>query len=84
MDVPQHVCPTTQFYRKAELQQTGGGGGGVAEPTQVALLAAVRPLLAESGRAVFVEKSAFQGAALTVKIQAEDGENDWAVFLAVF
>ena len=31
-----------------------------------------------------MEKSAFQGAALTVKIDAKEGENDLAPFLAVF
>ena len=83
MDVPRHVCPTAQFYRKADLQQTGGGGGG-PQPTLAQLFAAVRPILANSERSVLVEKSAFQGAALTVKIEAEEGENDWAPFLAVF
>ena len=83
MAVPRHLCPTSEFYRKAQLQQTGGGAGG-GEPTQVELLAAGRAALANTERAIYVEKSAFQGAALTVKIQAEEGENDWALFLAVF
>ena len=83
MAVPKHLCPTTEFYRKAQLQQTGGGSAG-GEPSQAELLAAGRPVLANTDRAIYVEKSAFQGAALTVKIQAEEGENDLALFLAVF
>ena len=69
MTVPRHLCPTTEFYRKAQLQQTGGGGGG-GEPSQAELFAAGRAVLANTERAIYVEKSAFQGAALTVKIEA--------------
>ena len=82
MAVPRHLCPTTEFYRKAQLQQTGGGGGG-GDPSQAELLAAGRAVLANTERVIYVEKSAFQGAALTVKIDAEEGENDWALFLDV-
>jgi len=83
MALPRHLCPTSEFYRKAQLQQTGGGAGG-GEPNQAELLAGGRLELANTERAIFVEKTAFQGAALIIKIQAEDGENDWALFLAVF
>ena len=61
MALPRHLCPTIEFYRKAQLQQTGGGVGG-GEPNQAELLAGGRVVLANTERAIFMEKSAFQGA----------------------
>ena len=66
------------FIERRRSSRRGGG-----EPSQAELLAAGRAVLANTERTIYVEKSAFQGAALTVKIQAEDGENDWALFLDV-
>ena len=89
MSVPCHLCPTRAFYRRAEQQQQHQEGGGAEQPcsaelAQEELLSAVSPLISDSGRTIFVEKSAFQGGALTIKIQAQAGENDWALFLSVF
>ena len=41
-------------------------------------------MLKGTGRLAVIEKIAYQGAAITVKLKAEEGENDWAAFLSSF
>ena len=45
---------------------------------------AAKSVLKGTRREAVIEKIAYQGAAITVKLIAEKGENDWAAFLSSF
>ena len=48
----------------------------------IRVLAAAKSILKLNERVAVIEKMAYQGAAITVKLKAEVGENEWAVFLS--
>ena len=59
------------------IAQTGGGHFNGTR-----LLEAANSGFKGTRREMVIEKIAYQGAAITVKLIAEEGENDWAEFLS--
>jgi len=84
--LPGHLNPKTIARQRnaggsnrPPITQCGGGQFNGAR-----LLAAVNNILKGTERLAVIEKIAYQGAVITVKLKAEEGENDWAAFLSSF
>jgi len=84
--LPAHLNPKTLARQRTPgdanrlaITQTGGGHFNGTR-----LLEAAKSVLKGTRRRAVIEKIAYQGAAITVKLIAEEGENDWAEFLSAF